>query len=208
MDDNMKPVKQGETGELYIGGIGVSPGYINASNHNFLTFNNERLYRTGDLFRQHATGMEYLGRVDDLIKVRGFRVEPVEIEEVMDKHPDVQKTVVTLATDKNGHNRMVAHVVLKKGVTKIPIQELRQAIKANLPEYFLPSFFVATDSLPLTANMKVDRRALASSTTASIVFRPDLDQEFEEPATPIERQLAEIWSQAIGVCPCQICRSS
>ncbi|RCJ26208.1 non-ribosomal peptide synthetase [Nostoc minutum NIES-26] len=151
-----------------------------------------RLYKTGDLARYLPDGnIEYLGRIDNQVKIRGFRIELGEIEIALSQHSDVQTCCVIAREDIPGEKRLVAYVVTYPQVTPT-INELRQFLKAKLPEYMLPQAFVVLESLPLTPNGKVDRRALPT---------PDLHSEqkgkYVAPRTPIEEMLAQIWTQVL-----------
>jgi amino acid adenylation domain-containing protein len=162
--------------------------------------NSERLYKTGDLARYLPNGdIEYLGRIDNQVKVRGFRIELGEIETALSQHGDVQTCCAIAHEDIPGEKRLVAYVVPYPQVTcteqsrsTLTINQLRQFLKAKLPEYMVPNAFVVLESLPLTPNGKVDRRALPA---------PDLHSEqkgkYVAPRTPIEEMLAQIWTQVL-----------
>ena len=152
----------------------------------------ERLYKTGDLARYLSNGdIEYLGRIDNQVKIRGFRIELGEIETALSEHGDVQSCCVIAREDTPGEKRLVAYVVPYPQVTPT-IDQLRHSLKAKLPEYMVPSAFVLLESLPLTSNGKVDRRALPT---------PELDstllEKYVAPRTPIEEMLAQIWTQVL-----------
>ncbi|MBD2520193.1 amino acid adenylation domain-containing protein, partial [Nostoc sp. FACHB-973] len=151
-----------------------------------------RLYKTGDLARYLPDGtIEYLGRIDNQVKIRGFRIELGEIEALLNQHDDVQASCVIAREDTPGDKRLVAYVVPYQHSTPTT-NELRQFLKAKLPDYMVPSAFVMLESMPLTSNGKVDRRALPA---------PDLYSERTEkyvaPRTPIEEILAQIWAQVL-----------
>ncbi|HEY9422715.1 MAG TPA: amino acid adenylation domain-containing protein, partial [Thermoanaerobaculia bacterium] len=193
-DFNLMPV--GVPGELYVGGVGVSRGYLGRPDLTaeryipdpFSRVPGTRLYKTGDLIRWRPDGeLEYLGRLDHQVKVRGFRVELGEIEAALLAHPDVQDVAV-LALGEGGDRRLMAYVVGDAS-------ELRGYLKEKLPEYMVPSAFVALDALPLTPNGKIDRRALAK-------IEPERTVEadgFVAPRTATESRLAEIWSEVLGL---------
>lgn len=186
---------RGEPGELYIGGAGLARGYLNRPEltaERFVTnpfdrSGTSRLYRSGDLVRHLGNGnLAFLGRIDDQIKIRGFRIEPGEIAVQLLRHPALECAVV-VACDE----RLVAYVTLSEGAA-LPASALLQAhLQSCLPAHMVPALYVALDALPLTANGKVDKRALPA---------PDalpMQESFRAPATPTERQLAEIWAQLL-----------
>jgi len=200
LDRFMNPVPVGIPGELYIAGISLARGYINRPDvtaEKFIPnpFSNEpgtRLYRTGDQSRYLPDGnIEYLGRIDHQVKIRGFRVELGEVESVLGQHPAVQEVVVMAREDTPGNRRLVAYVVAGGQVS---IGQLRTFLREQLPEYMVPSAFVLLDKLPLTANGKVDRRALPI---------PDKSREaaeaFVAPRNAAEEMVAGIWSQVLDI---------
>jgi len=201
LDKNRKPVPIGVPGELYIGGAGLARGYLNRHDltaDKFIPnpFSNEpdsRLYKTGDLARYLPDGnLEYLGRLDNQVKIRGFRVELGEIEAVLVQHPEVREAVVIVREDHPADKRLVAYLVLNK-VQKAMPYTLRRFIKEKLPDYMVPSAFVRLDAIPLTPNGKVDRRALPTPDQT----RPDLEETFVAPSTPVEERLAGIWAEVL-----------
>ncbi|MDZ7967791.1 MAG: amino acid adenylation domain-containing protein [Nostoc sp. DedSLP03] len=197
LDENLQPVPVGVPGELHIGGVGLARGYLNRpelTQEKFISnpFGSGRLYKTGDLARYLPNGdIEYLGRIDNQVKIRGFRIESGEIETALSQHGDVQTCCVIAREDTPGEKRLVAYIVPYPQVTPT-INQLRQFLKAKLPEYMLPQAFVVLESLPLTPNGKVDRRTLPA---------PDLHSEQKDkyvaPRTPIEEMLAQIWTQVL-----------
>ena len=206
--DKLVPVPVGVPGELYIGGDGLARAYLNRSEltaERFVEYGAgdtcwkrkaERLYKTGDLARYLSDGtIEYLGRLDHQVKIRGFRIELGEIETALNQHPNVRESIV-VAHEDQGNQRLVAYVVSRhlKGTTHL-VPELRAFLKRKLPEFMVPSAFMMMDALPITPNGKVDRRALPTPTSD----RPDLREAFVSPSTLIERQLATIWMQALGI---------
>ncbi|HLL45429.1 MAG TPA: condensation domain-containing protein, partial [Longimicrobiaceae bacterium] len=151
-----------------------------------------RMYRTGDRVRRLATGeLEFLGRVDQQVKVRGFRIEPGEVEAVLESHPAVRAAAVVLREDRPGDARLVGYVVAREGGT-VASAALREHLKARLPEYMLPSALVVLDALPLTPSGKVDRRALPA---------PEVSETagFTAPRTPTEETLAGIFAEVLGM---------
>jgi acyl-coenzyme A synthetase/AMP-(fatty) acid ligase/acyl carrier protein len=209
LDGNLKPVPIGVPGEICIGGAGVAAGYLNQPQQTAERFIpnpyspqiSENLYRTGDLARfLHDGNIEFLGRIDHQLKIRGFRVEPAEIESVLRKHPGVQQGLVMAREDQPGDKRLVAYVVPALGAA--PTSEaLRHFLAAQLPDYMIPSAFVMLDSLPLTPNGKIDRRALPAPEQA----RLSGDREVVAARNPIEEKLIAIWSDVLGVEPIGVC---
>lgn len=196
-----KQVFPGTTGELYIGGPLLARGYLNRPDltaerfvpNPFSSVPGSRLYRTGDLARYLSDGtIEYLGRVDQQVKVRGFRIELGEIETVLQQHPGVQTAIVVAREDNPGEKRLVAYALLQVGHI-VTVPELRTFLADRLPAYMMPSAFVRLDTLPLTANGKIDRRALP----APEFFRPDVGETFVAPRNATEEMLAKIWSEVL-----------
>ncbi|OXM62114.1 non-ribosomal peptide synthase/polyketide synthase [Amycolatopsis vastitatis] len=189
LDDSLRPVPPGVTGELFIAGTGVSRGYLGRPGLTAERFvanpfgaPGERMYRTGDVVRWSAGGvLEFVGRADDQVKIRGFRIELGEIETALAAHSDVTEAVV-VTRDR----RLVAYVV----TTAKP--DLRAWLHRDLPDYMVPSAFVTLDALPLSANGKVDRNALpAPAGQPATGYVP--------PRTDTERVLAEVWADVLGV---------
>ena len=203
LDQYLQPVPVGVPGELHIGGAGLALGYLNRPDLTQEKFipnpwsdePHSRLYKTGDLARYLSDGnIEYLGRIDNQVKIRGFRIELGEIETVLSQYSLVQASVVIVREDTPGEKRLVAYVVPYPEV-KLTISELRQFLKAKLPDYMVPSAFVILESLPLTPSGKIDRRALP----APELTRERLDTLFVTPRTPTEEILATIWAQVLKV---------
>ncbi|WP_139488459.1 non-ribosomal peptide synthase/polyketide synthase [Brevibacillus dissolubilis] len=203
LDDNMQPVPIGVAGELYIGGSSLARGYLNRPDltaERFLPnpFSSDpaaRIYKAGDLVRYLPDGnIEFIGRADHQVSIRGFRVELGEIETALYGYPAIRETVVIAREDVPGTKRLAAYLVLEEGL-EVQISELRLYLKEKLPEYMVPSAYVIMDSLPLTPNGKVDRKALPVPDYA----QPGLDGEFVAPETFIEKKLAEIWRDVLGV---------
>jgi amino acid adenylation domain-containing protein len=192
LDGNMQPVREGDAGELWIGGAGVARGYRNnpaLTAEKFLRnpFGEGRLYRTGDRARVLPSGeIEFMGRLDDQIKIRGYRVEPNEIINALNTYPGVQASAVAVDEDK-GEKRLVAYVVLGAG-TRVDPTSLRQMLSRKLPDYMVPAALVRVDALPLTANGKVDHTALPAPTAANALA----DDQFVSPRTMVEERLAGI----------------
>ncbi|MEG4215637.1 amino acid adenylation domain-containing protein [Microcoleus sp. Pol14C6] len=206
LDRNCQPVPIGIPGEIYVGGAGVARGYLNQPEltaDRFIPnpFNDSlkaQLYKSGDLARYLPNGdIEYLGRIDHQVKVRGFRIELGEIEAALGQHPDVAQAVVVVREDVLGDKRLVAYIIANSTQNKhsILIHELRCFLKEKLPEYMVPAAFVTLEALPLTNNGKVDRKALPAPDRD----RPELEEAFAAPRTAIEKILAEIWAQVLGL---------
>ncbi|HEX2207503.1 MAG TPA: amino acid adenylation domain-containing protein, partial [Longimicrobium sp.] len=200
LDGRMQPVPSGVAGELCTAGWGLARGYLNAPEltaEKFVTVTidgrEERVYRTGDRVRWTRGGvLEFLGRMDQQVKIRGYRVEPAEIENVLDEHPSVAEAAVVARQDAPGDRRLVAYVVSVDGDT-VDAAELRAWLSSRLPAHMVPSAFVAMDALPLTANGKVDRRALPATELVDEVA------EFVAPRTALEALLAELWGEVLGL---------
>ncbi|MEG5016670.1 MULTISPECIES: amino acid adenylation domain-containing protein [unclassified Microcoleus] len=203
LDRYLQPVPIGVGGELHIGGAGVARGYLNRSEltaEKFIQnpYSDEpgaRLYKTGDRARYLPDGnIEYLGRIDSQVKIRGYRIELGEIEETLRQHSAVRDAVAIARDDTSGNKRLVAYLVLNQD--KLPsISNLRAYLQEKLPEYMVPAAFMTLESLPLTPNGKVDRKALPAPDRD----RPELEEAFAAPSTAIEKILAEIWAQVLGL---------
>jgi amino acid adenylation domain-containing protein len=207
LDRHLKPVPVGVMGELYIGGAGVARGYLNRPELNKERFLNDpfsgqtgaRMYKTGDLARYRKDGiLEYLGRVDNQVKVRGYRIELGEIEATLASDPNVKSCAVLVREDEPGNKQLVGYLVPKEGSSPTA-ESLRQSLKQKLPEYMVPSHFVILDSIPLTQNGKVDRKALPAPSTVSVPAPVSAGGETGEPRTETEKALADIWSKLLKV---------
>ncbi|XYI02620.1 non-ribosomal peptide synthase/polyketide synthase [Sorangium sp. So ce1128] len=198
LDEALEPCPIGAAGALYIGGIGVAQGYWRdeeLTRAAFITHprTGERLYRTGDLGRYMPDGViEFLGRKDFQVKVRGFRIELGEIEATLLSHPAVREAAATVREDTPGDRRLVAYVVAAEGERCAPT-ELRGFLKEKLPEYMVPAVIMALDAMPLSANGKVDRKALP------VPERPEVSATFVAPRSPVEEALAAIWASVLGL---------
>jgi amino acid adenylation domain-containing protein len=194
------PVPVGVTGELFIGGDSVCRGYLERPALTaerfvpdpFGTEPGARLYRTGDLGRWLPDGMmEFLGRNDFQVKVRGFRVEPGEIEARLREHPGVRETVVIVREDVPGDRRLVAYCV---AAADVDAEALRAHLAGRLPDYMIPAAFVRLDALPMTPSVKLDRGALPSPEGGAYASR-----EYEPPVNETEEALAEIWAEVLRI---------
>ncbi|NQY62740.1 MAG: non-ribosomal peptide synthase/polyketide synthase, partial [Alteromonadaceae bacterium] len=206
LDEREAPVPIGVVGELYISGVGLSRGYLNQDRmteekfiqHPFLSDPQARLYKTGDLVRWLSDGdLEFIGRTDHQIKIRGFRIELGEIEHSLIAHDDVNEVIVIASESASGDKQLVAYVVSLQSeqTEQIPalITSMRVHLQNTLPDYMVPSAFVVLDKLPLTANGKVDRKALPN---------PDMPQQLSEyvaPSSETEIVLCEIWQDVLDI---------
>ncbi|CAH5442480.1 non-ribosomal peptide synthetase [Serratia marcescens] len=203
LDARGRPVPMGAVGELHIGGVGVALGYLNRPEltaQRFLSdpFNpvgGGRMYRTGDLARYLPDGsLEYQGRCDQQIKLRGFRIEPGEIEVQLAASPWVREAVVQVCSTEH-HPRLVAWIVPTADVDHSALQgQLRAYLSERLPEYMVPSAYVWLDALPLTANGKLDRRALPEPERAAVGIR-----EYAAPQGETETTLARVWCELLEI---------
>jgi amino acid adenylation domain-containing protein len=201
LDGDMNLVPAGEAGEVYVGGDGLARGYrdrpeLTAAKflpHPFSPLPGERLYRSGDLGRFLPGGeVEFLGRIDRLVKIQGFRIELGEIEAALLSHPDIGECVVSAPPEPaTGHRRLVAYYVARR--PRNP-GELRAYLKERLPEHMVPGIYVPLERFPVTTNGKVDHRALPNPSPE----RPDLGVEFVAPRSDIEETLAGIWQEILG----------
>jgi len=199
LDEQLKPVLPGAEGELYIGGVGVARGYANDAEKTAKAFIKDpfnsslggRMYKTGDYGRMlPGMNMEFIGRIDDQVKIRGFRIELGEITSVLQKHENV-KSAVVLAKTVSGHEKEL--VAFFTGDAQIAA--LKAYLSEQLPPYMMPAHFVALDSIPLTGNGKVDKKALlqfASPSADEFTF-------YAAPRTNVEKMLADIWSEYLGL---------
>ena len=205
LDDRCQPVPLGVAGEIYAGGVGVARGYLNRPELTaerflpdpFSADPQDRMYRTGDLGRWRSDGMiEYLGRNDHQVKIRGMRIEIGEIEAHLAAHSFVKDTVVIAREDVPGEKHLVAYVVPNQltGDESDGVEALRASLKEALPEYMLPSAVVTLDRLPLTSNGKLDRRALPAPDTEAYAIL-----QYEPPQGDVEDLLARIWQEALGI---------
>jgi amino acid adenylation domain-containing protein len=201
LDSYGEPTPIGVPGELYVAGALLTRGYLNNPEltaqkfiaHPFKA--GERAYRTGDLARYLPNGdIEFLGRIDHQIKIRGYRLEPGEIENELANHPAVQENVVVMREEVPGQPYLAAYVVPRPG-SEVSPQDLRQFLHERIPAYMVPSSFVVMEKLPLTPNGKVNRRALPSPTEVA----SETSGASDVPLNEVESALAEIWRVVIGV---------
>jgi amino acid adenylation domain-containing protein len=203
LDAAMRPVPDGVIGELYAGGDGVTRGYLHHPDltaerfvpHPFSDTPGERLYRTGDLVRRGTDGtIEFIGRADTQVKVSGYRVELGEIEAALAAHPAVSQAVVVASGAGAEEKRLIGYVASGSSGAPRP-RELREHLRTRLPAHMIPSRFVVLESLPLTSNGKVDRRALPAPERV----RPDLETAWIAPRDSVEADLASVWTEILGM---------
>jgi aryl carrier-like protein len=201
LDSRLEPVPPGVPGEIFVGGAGVARGYLNRPELTAERFLRDpfsadpaaRLYRSGDLARRRADGeLEYLGRADQQVKIRGFRIEPGEVEAALLELPGVRDAAVLVRDEAGRDKQLVAYVVLDPGEAEDPTA-LRAALSGRLPDYMVPAAFVVLPEMPLTANGKLDRRALPAP-GAGRTLRP----AYASPASEAERLLQEVWQEVLG----------
>jgi surfactin family lipopeptide synthetase C len=200
LDRDLNRVPIGVAGELYVGGASVARGYLNQptlTREKFMPnpfIEGDTLYKTGDLVCRLPDGnLDFLGRIDTQIKLRGFRIELVEIEAILDRHPEIDQVVVMLREDEPGNKYLAAYIVAKEHPPTT--STLRNFLKEKLPDYMIPAAFVLMTALPLTPNAKIDRRALP----APDISQRNLEVEFVAPRTFIEQELATIWVEVLKV---------
>jgi amino acid adenylation domain-containing protein len=210
LDERRQPVPVGVPGEMYVGGAGVARGYLNRpelSAERFIPnpFNREpgvRLYKTGDVARWRLDGdIEYLGRADNQVKIRGHRIELGEIESALARHPAVKEAVVLAKPDASGEKQLVAYAVPEtdggKLTGKIDAAVLRDFLRKKLPDYMIPTAFVQLESLPLNTNGKLDHKALPVFDRQAI----PTGRKFLAPCDDVEARLAKIWEDVLNIQP-------
>jgi acyl carrier protein len=203
LDQTLSPVPISVPGELYVGGVGVGRGYLHDPARTAETYVpnrfslelGSRLYKTGDRARFLTDGnLEFLGRIDHQVKLRGFRVELGEIETALGHYPLVRECVVVVREDMPGEQRLVAYLV-RDGSDELVTSGLRGYLSERLPDYMIPSAFVTLEAMPLNSNGKLDRRALPVPDYG----KQEADENFVAPRTPTEETLADIWRRTLGI---------
>ncbi|KPV60903.1 hypothetical protein QJ48_02835 [Paenibacillus sp. A3] len=200
VDAHHQLVPIGVPGQLCIAGDGVARGYFNRPELTAEKFVDNphapgtRMYKTGDLARWLPHGeIEFLGRIDNQVKIRGYRIELGEIENRLVRHPSVKEAVVTARADEQQQTYLCAYVVAREGGETDKAQ-LKQHLKESLPEYMIPPYFVRLDSIPLTSNGKVDRKALPAPDRSGLIV-----SDYEAPHSVVQEALADIWRGVLGV---------
>jgi amino acid adenylation domain-containing protein len=201
LDHDLNPVPTGVPGELYIGGVGLARGYLNGPEltaerfipHPFDERGGSRLYRSGDVGRCREDGqIEFLGRADDQIKIRGFRVEPQGVAALLRQHALIRDAAV-LNEKASGSERLVAYVV-PEGGGMLNLREVQSFLRGRLPEYMIPAAIVTLEALPLTARGKLDREALRRARSR----QGEAAENLTPPRTPMEERIAEIWRELLS----------
>ena len=204
LDEGGNPTPRGVVGELCIGGEGLARGYLDRPGLTAEKFIPDqygrwaggRLYRTGDVTKWDKKGkLQYLGRIDGQVKVRGMRVEPAEIEAALGAHRMVKECVVVGEDDDRGGKRLVAYVVWREEGEGLGVGELKRHLRERLPEYMTPSVYAQVKEIPRTVNGKADRRKLSAVGNR----RAEMDAEYLAPRSEMEEIIASIWSEVLGV---------
>ncbi len=203
LDKHLQPVPIGVSGEIHIGGDGLARAYLNRPEltaekfiaHPFSDDSGSRLYKTGDLARYQLDGnIEFLGRIDHQVKLRGLRIELGEIEAILESYPGINKVIVIVREDQLGDKRLIAYLTHTQ-LEPSNVDALRLFLKQKLPEYMMPSAFVFLDKLPLTPNGKLDRKALPAQDQT----RPEFEQAYFPPSSPVEEMLVAIWREVLAI---------
>ena len=202
LDEDLKQVPVGVDGELYIGGAGLARGYLNRPEQEaqafvpnpFSRLPNARLYRTGDLVRYLPDGqIAFVGRTDEQVKIRGYRIEPNEIISLLNQYPGVETSVVVARADNGGDKRLIAYIVSSD--PQFTRGALQEHLRAQLPDYMVPSAFVRLDALPLNSSGKLDRAALPAPTSLNTIA----DEVYIAPRTTVEKRVVSILAELLGL---------
>ncbi|WP_203737960.1 non-ribosomal peptide synthetase, partial [Actinoplanes italicus] len=196
LDQHLQPVPPGTPGEIHVAGAGLAHGYHHQPTLTAERFTpdpfsqtGERLYRSGDRARLLPDGtLEYLGRTDTQLKIRGHRIEPAEIENTLTTHPNI---TTAIATEHDG--RLIAYVIAADGLPAA--DQIREHLRATLPEHMIPALYIEIAGIPLNTNGKRDLTKLPKPDTS----RPELSTDYRPPTTETERKLAGIWSELLGI---------
>jgi acyl carrier protein len=199
LDEQLQPVPHGLVGQLYLSGVSLARGYLNRPDITADCFIpnpygsiGSRLYKTGDRVRLNRDGqLVFVGRLDDQVKVRGFRIELAEVEAAVVGHPSVREGVVVAQEDSSRNTELVAFAVVDS-VGTLSVGDLRRFLQQRLPDYMVPASIRIVETLPLTSSGKVDRRALQALPTELTA-----DMDHVAPRTPVEKTLADIWRQLL-----------
>lgn len=200
LNERLRPVAAGAPGTLYIGGSGLARGYLHRPElvaekfvpHPFSREQGARLYNTGDIVCSRSDGaIVFLGRADQQAKLRGYRVEPGEVEVALRKHPGIREAVALIQETTSGDRRLVAHLVLR-AKQELSTTDLQHFLRSALPDYLVPAAFFVHDSLPLTPNGKLNRQALLTGISEGLPL--ESATVYEAPHTPLEEVVAEVWA--------------
>ena len=204
VNEALQPTPVGVAGELLIGGVNLARGYYQRPELTaekfirdpFSVVEDARVFRTADLARYRSDGaIEFLGRIDHQVKIRGFRIELGEIEAALSGHAAIKEAVVTAREDMPGNKRLIAYLVPHTSAVQPSIEALRAFLKTSLPDYMIPAAFMFMEAFPLSPNGKINRNVLPIPDSE----RPQLQAAYVAPRTPLERQLAEIWSRILDI---------
>ncbi len=208
LDDNLQPVPKGQIAELYVSGLSLSYGYLNDAQLTKKKFidnpftkashqsnsNYARMYKTGDLVRELPSGnIEYVERVDHQIKIHGYRIEPVEIEQALQQYPSIREARIILQS-LNEERYLTAYYILKEDYDKLNVQEIKKHLANTLPPYVIPNFYVCLDKFPLNKNGKLDRSALPKPN-----FHEHVEHDETTMANCLEKSLITIWENILQI---------
>jgi len=204
LDEDKQPVPLGIPGELYIGGAGVTAGYLNRPNltaDKYVRLYEEKIpfthwYKTGDLVRYLPNGdIDFLGRIDTQVKIRGFRIELGEIEKLLNQHPCIQQSVVNVVSEDSDRKELVAYFQSDESNCELIEKTLKNYLRDKLPGYMVPSFYIKLDSFPQNTSLKIDRKALPKPSRTQLAQ----SHKYEAPRTPTEKELTGFWQGLLKV---------